>query len=69
MFLEARPLTEVPGFTRAQLDALARNVERRRQQLENGIEEYISSRQDELRCYEQEVTTLHSALDASSSRG
>jgi hypothetical protein len=51
-------LAEVPGFSREQLDALARSVELRRQQLENDIKDYIEHRQDELRTYEQEVRRL-----------
>jgi hypothetical protein len=63
-FLEAQPLAEVQllsqGYTRKQLDALARNVEARRQQLEHGIDEYIRGRQEELRTYEKEVYNTQS---------
>tara|TARA_R110002003_G_scaffold40_11_gene2738 strand:+ start:24430 stop:24669 length:240 start_codon:yes stop_codon:yes gene_type:complete len=56
MLLQPDPgLAEVPGFSREQLDALARSVELRRQQLENDIHDYIKHRQDDLRSYEQEV--------------
>ncbi|KAH8724247.1 hypothetical protein GQ44DRAFT_773185 [Phaeosphaeriaceae sp. PMI808] len=56
MLLHPDPgLAEVPGFSREQLDALARNVELRRQQLEKDIEQYIRHRQDELRTYGQEL--------------
>jgi hypothetical protein len=56
MLLRPDPsLAEVPGFSRHQIDALARSVELRRQQLEQDIADYIKHRQDELRAYEQEV--------------
>ena len=56
MLLNADPtLAEVPGFTREQLDALARSVELRRQQLEQDIQRYIRAKQDELRQHEEEV--------------
>jgi hypothetical protein len=56
MLLRPDPgLAEVPGFSREKLDALARSVELRRQQLEKDIQDYIKHRQDELRAYEQEV--------------
>jgi hypothetical protein len=56
MLLRPDPsLAEVPGFSRDQIDALARSVELRRQQLEKDISDYIKHRQDELRAYEQEV--------------
>jgi hypothetical protein len=56
MLLRPDPsLAEVPGFTREQLDALARSVELRRQQLEQDIDDYIKHRQHDLRTYEQEV--------------
>jgi len=59
MLLNADPtLAEVPGFSREQLDALARNVELRRQQLEQDIQQYIRVKQDELRQHEQEVLYL-----------
>lgn len=48
-------LAEVPGLSRESLDALARSVELRRQQLEDDIRDYISRRQHDLRAYEQEV--------------
>ena len=56
MLLHADPsLAEVPGFTKEQLDALARSVELRRQQLEDDIRNYITAKQDELRRYGHEV--------------
>jgi hypothetical protein len=56
MLLHSDPrLAEVGDLSRAQLDALARSVELRRQQLERDISDYIKQRQDELRTYEQEV--------------
>lgn len=56
LLLEADPrLAEVPGLSRDSLDALARSVELRRQQLEDDIRDYISRRQHDLRAYEQEV--------------
>ena len=59
MLLHPDPsLAEVPGFSRAQLDALARSVELRRQQLEHDVQAYIKRKQDELRKYEQEVFPL-----------
>jgi len=48
-------LAEVPGCTREQLDALARSVELRRQQLEADIRDYIAAKQDELRRHGHEV--------------
>jgi hypothetical protein len=48
-------LAEVPGFGKEQLDALARSVELRRQQLEDDIKAYIKTKQGELRKHEQEV--------------
>jgi hypothetical protein len=51
-------LAEVPGFKKEQLDVLARSVELRRQQLENDIQAYIRTKQDELREHEQEVRFL-----------
>lgn len=63
MYLTTSEPAEVPkGFTKEQLDALAQNVEVRRQQLEHGIEEYISSRQAELRRYEQDVSSMHATF-------
>lgn len=59
MLLHPDPsLAEVPGFTKEQLDALARSVELRRQQLEKDINDYIKTKQDELRDYGQEVRLL-----------
>jgi hypothetical protein len=56
MLLHSDPrLAEVGDLSREQLDALARSVELRRQQLERDISDYIKQRQDELRTYEQEV--------------
>jgi len=56
MLLHSDPkLAEVGDLSREQLDALARSVELRRQQLERDIAEYVRQRQDELRSYEQEV--------------
>jgi hypothetical protein len=56
MLLHADPsLAEVPGFTKEQLDALARSVELRRQQLEHDIHDYIKAKQDQLRRHGQEV--------------
>ena len=54
MHLHAAPnlAAEVPGFSREQLDRLARSVEARRQQLEEDINAYIARKQDELRQYE-----------------
>ena len=52
---------EVPGFSREQLDRLARSVEARRQQLEEDINAYIARKQDELRQYESEVCTHRTA--------
>ena len=58
MLLQPDPsLAEVPGFTKEQLDTLARSVELRRQQLQRDIDAYIASKQDELRNYGQQVTT------------
>jgi hypothetical protein len=51
-------LASVPGFKKEQLDALARSVELRRQQLEDDIRDYIKRKQDELRKHEQEVRFL-----------
>ncbi|KAF2819330.1 hypothetical protein CC86DRAFT_375179 [Ophiobolus disseminans] len=63
MHLHSDPsLAEVPGFTREQLDALARSVELRRQQLEHGIEAYIRDRQAELRSYGQELLAHHRSM-------
>ena len=45
----------VPGFSREQLDSLARSVEARRQQLEADINAYVARKQEELRQYESEV--------------
>lgn len=62
MLLHSDPsLAEVPGFSREQLDALARSVELRRQQLESDITSYIKRKQDELRSHELQV---HSASPA-----
>lgn len=56
MLLHADPgLAEVPGFRKEQLDALARSVELRRQQLEADIRDYIAAKQDELRRHGHEV--------------
>lgn len=56
MLLHPDPsLAEVPGFSREQLDALARNVELRRQQLERDINDYITAKQADLRTYGHEV--------------
>lgn len=59
MHLHATPslAAEVPGFSQEQLDQLARNVEARRQQLEEDIHAYIAQKQSELRQYESEVGT------------
>ncbi|KAF1830576.1 hypothetical protein BDW02DRAFT_572869 [Decorospora gaudefroyi] len=60
MLLHADPsLAEVPGFNREQLDALARSVELRRQQLEDDIQAYIRSKQAELRSHEQELVARY----------
>ena len=63
MHLHAAPnlAAEVPGFSREQLDRLARSVEARRQQLEEDINAYIARKQDELRQYESEVCTHRTA--------
>lgn len=56
MLLQPDPtLAEVPGFTKEQLDALARSVELRRHQLETDIASYIRCKQDELRNYGHQV--------------
>ncbi|KAF2852617.1 hypothetical protein T440DRAFT_516457 [Plenodomus tracheiphilus IPT5] len=56
MLLQTDPrLAEVPGFSREQLDALARSVEQRRQQLESDINHYIQRKQEALRSHEQEL--------------
>lgn len=56
MLLQSDPsLAEVPGFTKEQLDTLARSVELRRQQLQQDINDYIKSKQDELRDYGYQV--------------
>ena len=66
MLLQPDPgLAEVPGFTREQLDALARSVELRRQQLQRDIDAYIVAKQDELRAYGQQVTTPFARLPQS----
>jgi hypothetical protein len=57
MLLQHPSLAEVPGFSKEQLDSLARSVESRRQQLESDIQDYIKSKQDELRKYERQVHT------------
>ncbi|KAH7065972.1 hypothetical protein BKA63DRAFT_168215 [Paraphoma chrysanthemicola] len=63
MLLQPDPgLAEVPGFSRKQLDALARSVELRRQQLEHDIQDYIRHRQDDLRSYEQELLAHHRSM-------
>ena len=67
MLLHSDPkLAEVGDLSREQLDALARSVELRRQQLERDIVEYVRQRQDELRSYEQEVRFF--CLDTHSAR-
>lgn len=60
MLLHSDPnLAEVGDLSREQLDALAKSVELRRQQLERDIAEYVKLRQEELRSYEQEVSSSH----------
>lgn len=63
MLLQPDPsLAELPGFTQEQLDALARSVECRRQQLDGDIRAYIKRKEAELRSYEQDVRLgLHSS--------
>ncbi|RMZ67884.1 Endo-polygalacturonase D [Pyrenophora seminiperda CCB06] len=64
MLLNADPsLAEVPGFTRQQLDGLARSVELRRQQLEQDIQHYIRVKQDELRQHEQELVNQYRSME------
>lgn len=57
MHLHATPglAAEVPGFSQAQLDSLARSVEARRRQLEEDIAAYIARKQEELHHYEAKV--------------
>ncbi|KAG9189328.1 hypothetical protein G6011_06196 [Alternaria panax] len=63
MLLHADPsLAEVPGFTKEQLDALARSVELRRQQLEDDIRDYIKAKQDELRRHGQELVDRYRSM-------
>ncbi|KAI1669373.1 Tymo-45kd-70kd multi-domain protein [Pyrenophora tritici-repentis] len=64
MLLNADPtLAEVPGFTREQLDGLARSVELRRQQLEQDIQHYIRAKQQELRQHEQELVNRYRSME------
>jgi len=49
-------LAEVPGFSPAQLDALTRSIEQKKQQLEDEINAYIRRKQDDLRRYEREAS-------------
>ncbi|CAO2651599.1 Nn.00g041690.m01.CDS01 [Neocucurbitaria sp. VM-36] len=70
MLLHPDPsLAEVPGFSTEQLDALARSVELRRQQLENDIKDYIKRKQDELRKYEQELVEHHRSMECRAGSG
>ena len=73
MLLHADPsLAEVPGFRKEQLDALARSVELRRQQLEDDINDYIKAKQHQLRAYGDEVRlrrSLPSTLCAKTDSG
>ncbi|KAJ5020432.1 hypothetical protein J3E73DRAFT_435520 [Bipolaris maydis] len=63
MLLQSDPsLAEVPGFTREQLDALARSVELRRQQLQQDINDYIKSKQDELRNYGHQLVDQYRSM-------
>jgi transcription termination factor NusB len=56
MLLSADPsLAEVPDLRPEQLASLARGVERKQQQLEADIHDYIRRKQDELRSYGREV--------------
>ena len=65
MLLHADPsLAEAPGFRKEQLDALARSVELRRQQLEDDINDYIKAKQDELRRYGDEVGFCARCIDS-----
>ncbi|KAJ4363547.1 hypothetical protein N0V83_009843 [Neocucurbitaria cava] len=70
MLLQPDPsLAEVPGFSTKQLDALARNVELRRQQLEKDIQDYIKRKQDELRQYEQKLVEQHRSMECGADAG
>ncbi|KAI8942107.1 hypothetical protein NX059_000202 [Plenodomus lindquistii] len=60
MLLQTDPsLAEVPGFSREQLEALASNVEQRRQQLEREINAYVQRQQAALRRHEQELVNQY----------
>lgn len=48
-------LAEVPDFSPEQLESLTRNVERKKQKLEEEIKQYIEDKQEELKDYEREV--------------
>ncbi|USP77629.1 hypothetical protein yc1106_04903 [Curvularia clavata] len=63
MLLQPDPsLAEVPGFTKEQLDTLARSVELRRQQLQRDIDAYITAKQDELRNYGQQLIDQYRSM-------
>lgn len=62
-------LAEVPGFSQEQLDALARSVEQRRQQLESDINNYIQRQQTALRNHEQELVEHYRSMDYDAKSG
>ena len=65
MLLSADPsLAEVPDVSPQQLSSLTASVERKQQQLEADINDYIKRKQDELRSYGREVRQ-HSLLPRS----
>ncbi|KAL6704200.1 hypothetical protein ACN47E_008457 [Coniothyrium glycines] len=64
MHLQTDPsLAEAPGFSKEQLDVLARSVESRRQRLEADIRAYIKAKQDDLRSYERQLVEHHRSME------
>ncbi|ORX96432.1 hypothetical protein BCR34DRAFT_180711 [Clohesyomyces aquaticus] len=64
MLLHADPgLAEAPDFSPEQLEALARGVERKKQKLEEDIQDYIRKKQDELRRYEKELVEKYRKME------
>lgn len=56
--LQFCPLAEVHGCSPAQLDALNRSIEQKKQKLDDDINTYIRRKQDDLRRYEREASYL-----------
>ncbi|KAF2657238.1 hypothetical protein K491DRAFT_595379 [Lophiostoma macrostomum CBS 122681] len=69
MLLSADPsLAEVPDVSPEQLASLTASVERKQQQLEADIHDYIRRKQDELRSYGREVVHRQRAMECTAPR-